>query len=341
VGISIGVGILIVIVIILFIGVLSSIKIVRTKEAFIIERFGQYSRTLEAGFHLILPFIEVIRARVSMQQIILEVPPQDVITHENVKITIDSIVFFEILDPHAAVYNIQNYRAAIAYSVPTNLRDIIGKMSLDETFNSRDKINSLLSLALDDVTATYGIKIHRVEIRDIIAPADVQEAMDRQMKAERNKRATILNAEAEKQSAITTAEGQKQSVIMKAEGDKESNIRRAEGVRESRILEAEGQAEAIKTVAIAQAEAIKFINNSILESGTNETIIAIRQLETLLEMSKNPANKMFIPTEIMSGLGSVGVIADMLKENKTPEVIKKPVVNQEVKISSVKESIEK
>ena len=317
---GLGIGILVIIIAIIFIGLLSSVKIVRTKEAVIVETFGQYTKTLDAGFHIILPFVESVRAKISLQQQILDIPPQDVITHENVKINIDSVVFYEVLDAHSAVYNIQNYRAAIAYSVPTNLRDIIGKMTLDETFNSRDKINSALSLALDDVTATYGIKIHRVEIRDIIAPADVQEAMDRQMKAERNKRATILNAEAERQSSITTAEGMKQSQITKAEGEKESNIRRAEGFRESKILEAEGQAEAMKTVAEAQAQAIRTVNKAILESGTNETVIALKQLEALSEISKNPANKMFIPSEIMSGLGSIGIIGDMLKDNKTPEV---------------------
>lgn len=334
-----GAVILIIILLIFFIGLLSSIKIVRTKEEVIVERFGQYSRTLEAGFHIILPFVESIRAKVSLQQQILDIPPQDVITHENVKITIDSVVFYEIMDGKAAIYNIQNYKSAIAYSVPTNLRDIIGKMSLDETFNSRDKINAALSEALDDVTAVVGIKIHRVEIRDIVAPADVQEAMDRQMKAERNKRATILNAEAERESAIKSAEGQKQSQIMRAEGEKEANIQRAEGLRQSRILEAQGQAEAIKSVALAQAEAIKVVNDAILSSGTNETVIAIKQLEALTEMSKNPANKMFIPSEIMSGLGSIGAIGDMLKENKTPEAaIQKKAVKAEVKAEAKTET---
>ncbi|MNN06620.1 Modulator of FtsH protease HflC [compost metagenome] len=193
------------------------------------------------------------------------------------------------------------------------MRNIVGNMSLDEVLSGRDIINQELLKVVDDITDAYGIKILSVEIKNIIPPAEIQQAMEKQMRAERDKRAVILEAEGARQSAIARAEGDKQSKILQAEAEKEANIRRAEGLKESQLLEAEGKAKAIEAVAVAEAEAIRKINASIIESGTNETVIALKQVEALKEMSKNPANKLILPNETLSSLGSIAAIAEMLK----------------------------
>lgn len=308
-------GIIIILIIIVF-AILSSVRIVHTKEAVVIERLGQYSRTLEQGIHFLIPFIDTVRRSVNLSQQIREIPPQGAVTHENVPTSIDSVVFFEVLDARAAVYNIQNYVSAIEVSVATSLRNVIGTMTLDETFNSRERINAKLSEILDSITNAFGVKVLRVEIRDIRVSSDIQDSMDKQMKAERSKRATILEAEASREKDIKTAEGEKLAAILRAEAEKEANIRRAEGLKESQLLEAEGKANAIMKVAEAQAEAIKKVNAAIKESGTDEVIIALKQVEAIIEMSKNPANKIFFPTDAITNLGSIGTVAEMLKENK-------------------------
>lgn len=310
------VGTLILLVIVV-IAILSSVKIVHTKEAVVVERLGQYSRTLEQGIHFLIPFLDTVRRSINLSQQIREIPPQGAVTHENVPISIDSVVFFEVMDSRAAVYNIQNYVSAIEVSVATSLRNVIGTMTLDEMFNSRESINAKLSAILDSITNAFGIKVLRVEIRDIRVSSDIQDSMDKQMKAERSKRATILEAEASREKDIKTAEGEKLAVILKAEADKESNIRRAEGLKESQLLEAEGKSSAILKIAAAEAEAIKLVNAAIKESGTDEVVIALKQVEALIEMSKNPANKVFFPTDAVTNLGSIGTVVEMLKGNKT------------------------
>lgn len=307
------IGIIAVVVVII---ILSAVKIVHTKEALVIERLGQYSRTLEQGIHFLLPFIDTVRKSVNLSQQIREIPAQAAVTHENVPILIDSVIFFEVLDARAAVYNIQNYIGAIELSVATSLRNVIGTMTLDETFNSRERINAKLAEILDSITNAFGIKVLRVEIRDIRVSADIQDSMDKQMKAERSKRATILEAEAQREKEIKTAEGEKLGAILRAEAEKEANIRRAEGLKESQLLEAEGKANAILKVAEAQSEAIRKVNAAIKESGTDEVVIALKQVEAIIEMSKNPANKIFFPTDTVKSLGSIGAVAEMLKENK-------------------------
>lgn len=306
----------IILLVIIVIAILSSVRIVHTKEALVVERLGQYSKTLEQGIHFLIPFIDTVRRSVTLSQQIREIPPQSAVTHENVPIAIDSVVFFEVLDPRAAVYNIQNYIGAIEVSVATSLRNVIGTMTLDETFNSRERINAKLSEILDGITNAFGIKVLRVEIKDIRVSHDIQDSMDKQMKAERSKRATILEAEAQREKDIKTAEGEKLAAILIAEAEKEANIRRAEGLRESQLLEAEGKADAILKVAEAEAQAIRKVNTAIKESGTDQVVIALKQVEALIEMSKNPANKIFLPTDAVAGLGSIGAVAEMLKENK-------------------------
>ena len=309
--ILLGVGLLIVLIIIL-----SSIKIVNTGYLYVVERFGQFHRILEPGWHFTIPFVDFVRKRVSTKQQILDVPPQSVITKDNVKISVDNVIFYKLLNAKDAVYNIEDFKSGIVYSATTNMRNILGNMSLDEILSGRDKINQDLLSIIDEVTDAYGIKILSVEIKNIIPPAEIQNAMEKQMKAERDKRAMILQAEGLRQSQIEKAEGEKQSKILAAEAEKQANIRRAEGLKESQLLEAEGKAKAIEQIAIAEAEAIRKVNQAIIESGTNETVIALKQVEALKEMANNPANKLILPNETLSSLGSIAAIGEMLKGNK-------------------------
>lgn len=305
-----------IILLIVLMVLLSSIKVVNTGYLYVVERLGQFHRILEPGWHFMIPGIDFVRKRVSTKQQILDVPPQSVITKDNVKISVDNVIFYKMLNARDAVYNIEDFKSGIVYSATTNMRNIIGNMTLDEVLSGRDKINSDLLSIIDEVTDAYGIKILSVEIKNIIPPAEIQQAMEKQMKAERDKRAAILEAEGQRQSKIERAEGEKQAKILSAEAEKQANIRRAEGLKESQLLEAEGKAKAIEQIAIAEAEAIRKVNQAIIESGTNETVIALKQVEALKEMANNPANKLILPNETLSSLGSIAAIGEMLKGNK-------------------------
>lgn len=299
---------------------LTSIKVVNTGYQYVVERFGQFYKVLEPGWHFMIPFVDFVRRRISTKQQILDIEPQSVITKDNVKISIDNVIFYKVMNAKDAVYNIENFKSGIIYSTITNMRNIVGNMTLDEVLSGRDKINSELLEVIDEVTDAYGIKILSVEIKNIIPPAEIQQAMEKQMRAERDKRAVILQAEGERQSKISIAEGEKQSKILQAEAEKEANIRRAEGLKQSQFLEAEGKASAIEKIAQAQSDAINLVNKAILDSGTNEVVIALKQVEALTELSKNPANKLIIPTDAVSSLGNIAAIADVIKgqmkENK-------------------------
>ncbi len=308
-------GFLTVLVIVLLLIILS-VKVVNTGYVYILERFGQFYKVLEPGWHITIPFADFVRAKISMKQQILDIPPQNVITKDNVKISVDNVIFYQVLNSKDAVYNIENYTSGIMYSTVTNMRNILGDMTLDEVLAGRDTINFKLLTIVDTITDAYGIKILSVEIKNIVPPAEIQEAMEKQMKAERNKRAAILNAEGDRQSAIARAEGDKQSKILQAEAEKEANIRRAEGLRESQLLEAEGKASAIQLIAKADAEAIEKVNKAILDSGTDATVIALKQVEALKELSKNPANKLILPVDTLSSLGSISAIAETIKMSK-------------------------
>lgn len=311
---------LLIVLLLILVILISSIKVVNTGYVFVMERFGQFYKVLEPGWHLIIPFVDFVRKRISTKQQILDIEPQSVITKDNVKISIDNVIFFRVMNAKDAVYNIENYKSGIIYSTITNMRNIVGNMTLDGVLSGRDVINSELLKVIDEITDAYGIKILSVEIKNIIPPAEIQQAMEKQMKAERDKRAVILQAEGQKQSAIAVAEGAKQAKILQAEAEKAANIKRAEGLRESQLLEAEGKARAIEEIAKAQADAVDLVNKAILESGTNEVVIALKQVEALIELSKNPANKLIIPTEAVSSLGSVAAVAEMIKgQNKDKE----------------------
>ena len=306
---------LVALLVIILLVLLSSIKVVNTGYLYVVERLGQFHKILEPGWHFVIPGVDFVRKKVSTKQQILDVPPQSVITKDNVKISVDNVIFYKMLNAKDAVYNIEDYKAGIVYSATTNIRNILGNMTLDEVLAGRDSINQKLLGIIDEVTDAYGIKVLSVEIKNIIPPAEIQQAMEKQMKAERDKRATILVAEGQRQSQIEKAEGEKRAKILEAEAEKEANIRRAEGLKESQLLEAEGKAKAIEQIAIAEAEAIRKVNEAIIESGTNETVIALKQVEALKEMAKNPANKLILPNETLSSLGSIAAIGEMLKKD--------------------------
>ena len=270
----------IIILILVFVIVVAaaSIKVVKQSEVKIIERFGKYSFTAEAGLNIILPFVDKVRAVVSLKQQTMDVTPQSVITKDNVTITIDTVVFYQIMDPVKAVYEIESLQKGIAYIAITTIRDIVGKMDLDATFSSR---------------------------------ADIRDAMEKQMNAERNKRAIILEAEGKRQADITLAEGTKQSTILNAEAERESSIRRAQGIRESKILEAEGNAEAIKKVAEAKAEEIKMVYGAIMAAKPDDKLVAIKSLEALKDVSNGTANKVFIPFDATKAMGALGALSDV------------------------------
>ena len=293
---------------------LSSIKVVRQSEVKIVERFGKYYKTAEAGLNFILPFVDNIRAVVSLKQQTMDVTPQSVITKDNVTITIDTVVFYQITEPIKAVYEIESLQKGIAYIAITTIRDIVGKMDLDSTFSSRDAINTQLRDILDEATDKWGCKVDRVEIKDIKPPVDIRDAMEKQMNAERNKRANILEAEGKRQAEITLAEGKKQATILNAEAERESSIRRAQGLREARILEAEGNAEAIKKVAEAKAQEISLVFNAIMEAKPDQNLVAIKSLEALEKVSEGSANKVFIPFDATKAMGALGAASEMLNK---------------------------
>ena len=291
-----------------------SIKIVKQSEVYVIERLGKFYKVADAGLTIIIPFLDHVRSVVSLKQQTMDVTTQGVITKDNVTITIDTVVFYQITDPAKAVYEIQSLKKGIEYLAITTIRDIIGKMDLDETFSSRDGINNKLRVVLDEATDRWGCKIDRVEIKDINPPADVQDAMEKEMNAERNKRAMILEAEAQRQSAITIAEGRKQAAILEAEADKEARIRRAAG-----------EAQAIKEVADAKALEIQKVYDAMKKADPTEKLVQLKSLEALEEVAKGEANKVFIPFEATSALSSLGTMAEAVKENKTKKAKKEEI----------------
>ena len=303
-------AVLIVLLVIIVIIALTSFKVVRQSEVYIIERLGKFHKIADAGLTIIVPFIDRVRSVVSLKEQTMDIPPQGVITEDNVTITIDTVVFYQITDPAKAVYEIQSLKRGIEYLAQTTIRDIVGKMNLDSTFSSRDLINNQLRITLDEATDKWGCKINRVEIKDIRPPEDIKDAMEKQMNAERNKRAAILQAEGEKQAAITIAEGQKEAAILQAEADKEARIRRAAG-----------EAEAIKEVAQAKAKEIQMVYDSIKKSNPDEKLVQLKALESLEKVADGEANKIFIPFEATGALASLGAIKDVLKDDKNKKTV--------------------
>ena len=296
---------LLVVLAIILIIAFKSIKIVKQAEVYVIERLGKFYKVADAGLTIIIPFFDRVRSVVSLKQQTMDVPPQGVITKDNVTITIDTVVFYQITDPAKAVYEIQSLKKGIEYLAITTIRDIIGKMSLDETFSSRDGINNQLRIVLDEATDRWGCKVDRVEIKDITPPADIRDAMEKEMNAERNKRALILESEAQRQSAITIAEGKKQAAILEAEAD-----------REAKITRAAGEAQAIKEVAEAKAKEIQMVYEAIKNADPDEKLVQLKSLEALEKVAEGEANKVFIPFEATSALSSLGAIKEVMKDEK-------------------------
>ncbi len=306
----------VILIVIIFIIGANSIKIVRQSEVLIVERLGRFHKVAEPGLNIIIPFFDNVRAMVNMRQQTMDIPPQGVITKDNVTITIDTVVFFQVTDPAKAVYEIDSLHRGIAYLAATTIRDIIGKMELDNTFSSRDNINTQLRQILDEATDKWGCRVDRVEVKDIKPPADIRDAMEKQMNAERTKRAVILQAEGDRQSAITRAEGEKEAAILRAEAERESNIRRAQGIREAKVLEAIGEAEAIIKVAESRSKEIEMVYGAIKNSKPDEKLIEIKALETLQKVSEGSANKIFIPFEATKTLSSLGAVKEVFSTDK-------------------------
>lgn len=288
---------------------ISCIKIVPQARAYVIERLGVYHATWKTGLHFKAPFIDRIATKVILMEQVVDFPPQPVITKDNVKMQIDTVVFFQITDCKLFAYGVVNPLSAIENLTATTLRNIIGELELDSTLTSRDIINTKMRAILDEATDAWGIKVNRVELKNIMPPKEIQDAMEKQMKAERERRESILKAEGEKNSAILVAEGKKQSMILEAEAEKESAILRAEALKEAKIREAEGQAEAIIKVQQATAEGIRMIN----EAAPGEGVIAIKSLEAFEKAADGKATKIIIPSQIQSMAGLVTSAAELMK----------------------------
>lgn len=306
-GIIIGVVAIAVIILVIL---ASCIKIVPQAHAMVVERLGAYQGTWSVGLHMKVPFIDRVAKRVILKEQVVDFPPQPVITKDNVTMKIDTVVFFQITDPKLYTYGVENPIMAIENLTATTLRNIIGDLELDQTLTSRETINTKMRSALDVATDPWGIKVNRVELKNIIPPAAIQDAMEKQMKAERERREAILKAEGEKKSTILVAEGKKQSVILDAEADKQSAILRAEAEKEKRIREAEGQAEAILKIQQATADGIRFIK----EAGADDAVIQLKSLEAFAKAADGKATKIIIPSEIQGLAGLVKSVAEVAKE---------------------------
>jgi regulator of protease activity HflC (stomatin/prohibitin superfamily) len=306
--------IIIILLVLLVLLIVTNVKIVPQAHAYVIERLGAYHATWGTGLHIAIPFLDRISKKINLKELVADFLPQPVITKDNVTMQIDTVIYLQITDPKLYVYGVDNPMKAIENLTATTLRNIIGELELDQTLTSRDIINSKMRAILDEATDAWGIKINRVELKNIMPPKEIQDSMEKQMKAERERREKILQAEGEKRSAVLVAEGEKQSAILKAEAEKEAAILKAEAEKEAQIKRAEGEAEAILKVQQATAEGIRMLN----EANANEAVIAIKSLEAFEKAANGRATKIIIPSEIQSLAG----LATSLKEvmvDKTQE----------------------
>ena len=306
---------LILILVLVVVIVTSCIKVVPQARAYVIERLGLYQGTWEPGLHFKVPVIDRVAKRVNLKEQVVDFPPQPVITKDNVTMRIDTVVFYQITDSKLFAYGVENPIMAIENLSATTLRNIIGDMELDETLTSREVINTKMRAALDIATDPWGIKVNRVELKNIMPPAAIQEAMEKQMKAERERREAILIAEGEKKSTVLVAEGKKESAILEAEAEKQAAILRAEAEKEKMIREAEGEAEAILKVQQANADGIRFLK----EAGADESVLTLKSLEALKDMAEGKATKIIVPSDLQGLAG----LATSLKEIMTDKNIEK------------------
>lgn len=303
------------VIILVFIAIIiicSTIKIVPQAHAYVIERLGTYCGTWSVGLHMKMPIIDKIARRVTLKEQVVDFAPQPVITKDNVTMRIDTVVFFQITDPKLFCYGVENPIMAIENLTATTLRNIIGDLELDQTLTSRETINTKMRATLDEATDPWGIKVNRVELKNIIPPAAIQDAMEKQMKAERERREQILKAEGEKKSAILIAEGNKQSVILEAEAEKQPQILRAEAKKEATIREAEGQAQAILAVQQANADSIRLLN----ESAPSNQVLTIKSLEAFAKAADGKSTKIIIPSDIQGVAGLATSLSELVKTEK-------------------------
>ncbi|MDE5973301.1 MAG: SPFH/Band 7/PHB domain protein [Eubacterium sp.] len=290
--------------------VLTNIRVVPQSKAYVIERLGTYFATWQTGLHVKIPFFDRIAKIVSLKEQVVDFKPQPVITKDNVTMQIDTVVFYQITDPKLYTYGVESPISAIENLTATTLRNIIGELELDSTLTSRDTINAKIRVILDEATDPWGIKVNRVELKNIIPPREIQDAMEKQMKAERERRESILRAEGEKQSRILVAEGHKESKILEAEAEKQSAILHAEAVKEAKVREAEGEADAILKVQQATADAIKLLN----EADANEAVVKLKALEAFAKAADGQATKIIIPSEIQGLAGLAEGIVETAKK---------------------------
>ncbi len=287
----------------------SCVKIVPQANAYVVERLGAYQQTWSVGLHVKMPFIDKVAKKVLLKEQVVDFAPQPVITKDNVTMRIDTVVFYQITDPKLFAYGVENPIMAIENLTATTLRNIIGEMELDQTLTSREVINTKMRASLDIATDPWGIKVNRVELKNIIPPAAIQDAMEKQMKAERERREAILRAEGEKKSTVLVAEGKKESLILEAEAAKESAILRAEAEKEKMIREAEGQAEAILKVQQATADGIRMVR----EAGADEAVLKLKSLEAFAKAADGQATKIIIPSEIQGLAGLASSVKEVMK----------------------------
>ena len=304
--------ILIVLLLIVLILLLSCVKIVPQATAMVVERLGGYRATWSVGLHVKAPFIDRVAKKVILKEQVVDFAPQPVITKDNVTMRIDTVVFFQITDPKLFAYGVENPIMAIENLTATTLRNIIGDLELDQTLTSRETINTKMRASLDIATDPWGIKVNRVELKNIIPPAAIQDAMEKQMKAERERREAILRAEGEKKSTVLVAEGKKESAILDAEAEKTAAILRAEAQKEKMIRDAEGQAEAILKVQKANADGLRFLK----DAGADETVLALKSFEALTKVADGKATKIIIPSELQNVAGTLTALAETVKTEK-------------------------
>ncbi len=290
--------------------VVANIKIVPQSKAYVIERLGAYFATWDTGLHVKIPFIEKVAKVVSLKEQVVDFPPQPVITKDNVTMQIDTVVFFQITDPKLFCYGVEYPISAIENLTATTLRNIIGELELDHTLTSRDTINAKIRGILDEATDPWGIKVNRVELKNILPPREIQDAMEKQMKAERERRESILRAEGEKASAVLVAEGKKEAQILSAEADKQAAILHAEAVKESKIREAEGEADAIIAIQKAQAEGIRMIN----EASPTNAYLSLKGMEAFEKAADGKATKIIVPSDLQNLAGVTGSVKEFLKD---------------------------
>ena len=299
-----------VIVIILFIIIISNIAVVQQSRAYVIERLGAFQSVWGVGMHFKVPFIDRVARRVSLKEQVLDYPPQPVITKDNVTMQIDTVVYFQITDPKLYAYGVEQPMAAMETLTATTLRNIIGDLELDQTLTSRDVVNTKMRAILDEATDPWGIKVNRVELKNILPPQDIQNSMEKQMKAERDRRQAILQAEGQKNSAILIAEGERESAILRADAEKQAAILRAEAERQAAILKAEGEAEAIRAVQKAMADSLEMLN----EKAPNDQVLKLKSIEAMQVVANGQATKIIIPSEMQGYVGLANGIVEGVKE---------------------------